>query len=71
MKTEKFIKKSRAYLGMNQSDLAKALNTEHYNISKWERNITTPPGNQILSIVLLLLKKGISFKDFKNLIFGG
>ena len=55
--TAKYIKEARTELGLTQKQLAEKIGSKRYNIAKYERNLTMPPGDVILNIQALLQKK--------------
>jgi len=58
MKTKSsiFIKSARNAFGLTQDQFAKQLKIERYNLAKYERSISMPPGDLVLSIRELLQK---------------
>lgn len=58
MKTKSsiFIKSARNAFGLTQDQFARQLKIERYNLAKYERGISMPPGDLVLSIRELLQK---------------
>jgi len=55
-KTTTFFKKLRGKYDLKQKDMAKLLKVSQVNLCKYERGITEPPAELVLSIIDKMLK---------------
>jgi transcriptional regulator with XRE-family HTH domain len=56
-KSSEHIKKARKKLKLTQRELAEKLDVERYNLAKYERGISMPPGDLILKLEELIKRQ--------------